>query len=703
MSARAARAFAAGRTGAGACTCVVLLALVPLARAQAPEPQPVVEGPPDTEVLLEGSSRALDRLIAGDRAWNEGQREGAFDAWRDALVASRSESIVGLDGVLVAPPPRARSDPDGTLARRAEDAHHTVRRRLADLGVAESEAWRARFGPLAEFELVAAGDSEFHLTRVAREFPLTRAAARAALRLADLAAERGHMRDAALHAGRALLDVERNDDALQAAVVLRSALVLRTALVPRGSVASGTRVPPAATTNSPAAELQLSLERTIVLGVARDARDTTIPGLAFAIEDDASFAGDDTLVSDFGATWHHANGRLLGFDGEGRATAALDIAAALLALGVEAGTAFSEVGAPWDERLAVSDRHLALVVGRARESRGNALVGVDARATPRIAWARDSDTFVRDGVRLESPSLTGAKALLEFQPGPLVVGDVLVVHVRAWSVGTETVDELDEARAESWCAGFDPRDGTLRWSRRLATGATARGMDRGRMEPPEPTSWPALPPIRAEAGLIAIDTGLGAIACVEALDGRVAWIVRTSRRNTRPTAAGGWIAGDTQLWAAPAAAEGALLRVLAGPDVGSGLFVAAPLVLESARIPFALARGSDSTWLAWTQGSGGVALLRQDLVNGRESRSAVLPFATLERGSIAAAELGRAWVASAGGRAWILDLELRVRADIEIGPRSAFPRVSAIARQGPSGAEWIRIAGPNSLAFLVSR
>lgn len=672
-------------------TSIVLVALVTLARAQAPEPRPVVEGPPDADVALEGSPRALERLTAGDVAWNEGRREVAFDAWREALLARRSD--VGLADTLVAPPPFRLLDPDGTLARRIEDVHHSVRRRLATLGEATGDAWRARFEPLAELELVAAGHSEPRIAWVQREFPLTRAAARAALTLSDLAAERGQARTAARFAERALLDIGRDDDAIRKAVALRS------------------RTRRATTTSRPSGPIGLTLERTISFGPAPDPRDATIPGLAFAIDDEDVSIESSALsvtglepprVVDLGATWHHANGRLLRFDGAGQATAALDVAAALLPLGVEAAAAFSEAGAAWDERFAVRDAHLALVVGRARESRGNALVGVDARAVARIAWARDQDTFVQDGVRNESVPLTGAAALIEFQPGPLLVDDVLVVHFRAWTVGAETATELDEARTESWCAGFDPQSGTWLWSRRLATGTTARAIARGRMEPPEPTSLPALPPVATAGGLVAIDTGLGAIACIDALDGRVAWIVRISRRNTRPSPTGGWLVDDAHLWAVPAAAEGSLLRLGAGSDVGAGLLVAAPLVLEDARIPLALERGSHSTWLAWTAGAGGVAILRQDLASGRESRSAVIPFAILERGSIASAEVDVGWIAAAGGRAWILDHELRVRADVEFGPRRAVPRVSALARRGTSGVGLIRIAGPNSIAFLVS-
>lgn len=657
-----------------------MLALGAIAHAQADEPRPLVEGPPDADVVLEGAQRALDRLIAGDLAWKEGKRESAFDAWREALVSSRDEPGAARSGTVVAPPPFLGPDPDGTLPRRAEDALHAVRRRIAAIGTTGSREWRARFEALAQSEFEAARGSAFHWAAVQREFPFTRAAARAALALADLAAERGEAASAELWLARARLDAAREDE------------TLRTAIASRSRAPATREAPP---TSRPT---RLVLESRIDLGPTPDSRDATIPGLAF-VEDDAVLARTDgEPPRDFGATWFHAHGRLLRFDGGARATASIDLGSA----GIEIAPAFSEPGAPWDERFAARAEHLALVVGRARETHGNALVGVEAGAIPRVTWARDSDHLLVEGAPVETAPLVGTRALLEFQPGPLFVGDVLVVHVRAWPRNPEGEDDLDEARAEAWCVAFDPRDGSAVWSRRLATGSTSRGMDRGRMDPPEPTSWPALPPVATDSGAVVVDTGLGAIACVEVLDGRVDWILRTARRDTRPTAAGGLVTRLGRVWAVPAAEAGALLRLAPTGDVGTGIFQRAPLVLGRARIALDLDEGAPSTWIAWADFGRGVVLVRQDLATGIETRSTEIPFADLERGSVAAAPISSGWIATAGGRAWSLDPGLRMQADLEVGSRNRFARVSTIARRGSSSADFVRIAGPNSLVFLRS-
>lgn len=680
----------------------------PCVAAQDPAQDPatptnLVEGAPDATVVLDGSASALDRLAAGDTAWQDAQREVAFDAWRSAIVASAElESDFG-GGTVVAPPPGHVADVDGTLARRAEDGAWSVRRRLAALTEAERAAWRARFEPLAEIERAAAGHAPERLARVQREFPLTRAAALAALTLADLAAERGDRDTSSAWLRRALADSEDGDATLHAAIRLRR-----------------TPEPDADTQDrdeAPPASWGLSLRKYVHFDTGVEPRDATIPGLAFdAPSDDAPGEG---------ATWYHAGGRLLRFDADGSATAALDVLAAANELGVEAGSAFSEPGAPWDERFACAggDVSIALVAGRARAERGNALIGVDTRTAslPRIAWARDSNGLVQDGARVEAAALASTDALLEFQPGPLRIGDVLVVHVRAWPRNVDRLHtELDEARVESWCAGLDPRTGERLWSRRLATGATRRGMDRGRMAVAESTSLPALPPAAGENGTVAIDTGLGAVALLDAVDGRVAWILRTARRGDRPAAVGGVAYGGPTLggtapathsesaptcWFAPDSATGALLELAAGADEdGSGLLRRAPLVLDGPRIPTA-ARGT--AWSALAPAApGGVQLLAQDLATGAQVRSAVLPFARLERGAVAAA----AWptgrrtnsVVSAGGRLYLLDEGLRVRAELELGPRADFARTAVAVGVDSTGRPVLRSAGTNGLAFVTS-
>ncbi|MCY2958646.1 MAG: hypothetical protein NTY35_00615 [Planctomycetota bacterium] len=671
-----------------AAACALLL---PRARAQAPEGTAVVEGPFDADVLLDGVERALDLLVAGDKAWKEGRSDAAFDAWRSALSASAGPDATFGGGTVVGSPPGPGTDADGTLARRAEDCAWSVRRRIALLAESDCAAWSARFEALADLERLAAGPVPELLARVQREFPFTRAAARAALALGDQASERG---DAS--AARAWLQRAESD----AGEDLRDALASRARQFveldwPRAD-----------------GEFALRLERVVELGPADDDPFAAIPGIALERSESLSMEGHRLSAEPArppeqseGTTWFHGGGRLLRFDPQGEATAALDVRAALRAQGLDASPAFSEPGAPWDEAFALGPGVLALVEGRAREDRGNALVGIDARSSLRVAWAWDSTGLAREGARIEGPEIAGVRALLEFQPGPLLVGDTLVAHVRAWPRAAEGSTEVDEARAESWCAGLDPRDGTVRWSRRLATGSTLRGMDRGRRTPPEPTTLPALQPLDL-GGSVALDTGLGAVALLDAVDGRVAWIVRTARRGARPVPAGGIAGarGGGSVWFAPATAEGALLRLRSGPDAdGKGLFAAVPLVLNAPRIP---GSAGETEWVALAPAARGIGLVRKDLATGNEVRSAAIPFSALERGAVAAVAAGPDWIVAAGGRAYGLDPALRLLADLDLGPRSAYARVAAASGRagGPARGSGrpIRIAGPQRIAFLVS-
>ena len=684
--------------------CSALCATLGYARAQAPPDSAVVEGPPDADVVLDGVERALDLIVAGDKAWKDGPRDAAFDAWRSAIVASRDGDSTFGGGTVVAPPPGPGTDVDGTLARRAEDCAWTVRRRLALITEPDRVAWSARFEPLAEIERIAAGNVPELLARVQREFPRTRAAARAALALCDLAWERGEPYAARAWLQRAQMD---SDSELADAIARRAFEPL--ALEPLA-------LEPLALDSLRGAEgPSLRVERVVELGSADGYAHAAIPGIAIARQEIIHHTVQRMLPVPAapadrapGTTWFHGGGRLLRFDAQGDATAALDVIADLRAQGVAASIAFSEPGAPWDEAFAWSDGVIALVEGRAREDRGNALVSVDARDRVRVNWIRDSNGLVRDGVRVVATDLARVPALLEFQPGPILVSDTLVVHVRAWPRSAEGASELDEARVESWCAGLDPRDGELRWSRRLATGSTLRGLDRGRMSPSEPTTLPALSPLDA-GGRVALDTGLGAVAILDAVDGRPASIVRTARRGTRATGSGGIAAswGDGPVWFAPDSSAGALLRLRSGPDEdGRDLFTASPLVLGGPRIPVS------KTATGWTSLApsprGATTLVTQDLESGMEVRSAEIPFvAAFERGSIAAAPSGNDWLVSAGGRAYLLDAGLRSRMEVELGPRSEFARIGIAVGTSTRSVEpvgrLVRIAGPNRIVFLSAQ
>jgi hypothetical protein len=102
-----------------------------------------------------------------------------------------------------------------------------------------------------------------------------------------------------------------------------------------------------------------------------------------------------------------------------------------------------------------------------------------------------------------------------------------------------------------------------------------------------------------------------------------------------------------------------------------------------------------------------VALSVQDVRTGEDSRSVILPFASLERGSVAVGQLGFATYATAGGALYALAGGLQLQAELELGPRADFARVALAAAQGvgpggePSGV--LRVASPNRIAFVAAQ
>ena len=99
----------------------------------------------------------------------------------------------------------------------------------------------------------------------------------------------------------------------------------------------------------------------------------------------------------------------------------------------------------------------------------------------------------------------------------------------------------------AWLLGFDLRSGALRWKTALAKGAE-RGRS-GLLRSSDRISNGQ--PLARAAGRVIVPTQLGVVACVDPLDGRVDWALRTRRR-----------AADERSWgAAPALYDGELVHV----------------------------------------------------------------------------------------------------------------------------------------------
>jgi hypothetical protein len=220
------------------------------------------EGPLGNDAFLPVADAAAKELAAGDEALAKKSAD-AFEAWFRALAATGTTDCV------------PRGD------RASESVDTAVRRRLRTAGDEVASAWRARFDALAATALAAAGSDERALARVARGFPLTRAAARAAIALADLAQESGDALGARAWLDRAGGDADPKDAPLAGAIARRSSAVAAPAAedpVARWRTAAG-----------------LSLDSQVGLESSAPPRKGVCPGIAFLADGRACLQGAERL------------------------------------------------------------------------------------------------------------------------------------------------------------------------------------------------------------------------------------------------------------------------------------------------------------------------------------------------------------------------------------------------------------------------
>ncbi len=216
-----------------------------------------------------------------------------------------------------------------------------------------------------------------------------------------------------------------------------------------------------------------------------------------------------------GRLWIQVGERLVALAPDG--TSAIHEPQKLVAAGGGRGTwlpGFGDADRPWLQRPALERTTLALVLGRARESRGNALAAFDvAGETPRLLW------FHHDGEGAEDACLPG---ILEFQPGPLEISGLVIAQVLQWDQGgvNPGAQRVDGRNTHAWLVAFEAHSGALVWKRRLASGSDRRGRALDRFHDPRSTSI-ASPPLELFQGREVIAaTELGVVARVLACDGR---------------------------------------------------------------------------------------------------------------------------------------------------------------------------------------
>jgi outer membrane protein assembly factor BamB len=201
-----------------------------------------------------------------------------------------------------------------------------------------------------------------------------------------------------------------------------------------------------------------------------------------------------------------------------------------------------------------------------------------------LVWAVLSDVAAAGG----GPA-TGT-GVAEFQPGPRVVDGIVVAALREYASSGDDLFEqevpsgADEVRTS--IAAFDLETGAPRWRTPLSKGVEIR-RDRLRFTAPSAGASSAQP-IAALGTRVFLGTNTGAGALVDALDGRVEWILAQRRR---PNGERTWSGSRPDFDPATAAilwapADSDFLYWLRGaPDLQSrGLFVHPPWAAGDAEV-----------------------------------------------------------------------------------------------------------------------
>lgn len=587
------------------CAALLITAVSPIVSAQTPASTslPGAEGPLANDAWLPVSLAAEAQLAAGDQLYAELRRKlaarttpGAADSreWSAVFEAWRAALALGHTGEGVSPRPvdaRGSSqaspwpDPDGTAGRRIEGLEAAVARRFAELSPEERGLWTARFEPLAQERLDQARGDATQLARLDRELPWTRAASRAGLALADRQLEEGRP-----DLARAWLDRAQVHLAAAAIVdaAIQRALELRRAACDANAPSREPDASPRASWER-ANELKLLDTLPLLPGEARRPRRNNAaradpddqpyrgvqPGLAFLERNRAAIQLPDLL-----ALVDLTAGTLVASQRTSDLLEPFGLAPPLVAADADK--------CAWPLTPVTDGRAVVMVEGRSRGDRSNALVCLepgrpDETVPFRLRWCLTPERLVdRAGVSRPWPVGRGL-AGGEFQPGPLLVGSLIVVQVRQATAtsgagGREDPRNASGAEWQSWLVAVDLATGQPSWTVLFSKG-TELTRDLGRFAPQSGSESAGQPLARVGLRVFA-GTGLGTGALIDALDGRLVWALKNRRREA---ARRGWAGGTPPVFADPpgvlwAPTDGDFLYWLRAEPLtgGSRLFLDAP-------------------------------------------------------------------------------------------------------------------------------
>lgn len=549
---------------------------------------PLGEGPLRNDTHLFRSPSAQAALERGDRAWMRALEGGAqrdldriqaFEGWRAALV----DSSTGDSVLLAAPGSDVRGpwpDPHSTHARRSEGVSEAVLRRLLCIPPGELALWQERLEPEAGALLEATPYDPARLGRIERDMPLTRAAALAALRLADFSLEGGRLEDVHTWLRRARRHADAQPRGRSPIEDLDASLDKREALLASLAVSRGGGSEPWEKATELETTLAVRLESAHTM--SPDARPVPLgrrvaPGAAF-LEDGSLLVQSPRGLALF---------RPDVLSGTGGNKTRRHRYEDLLDVPPVRPFALPSSGG-WPLLPATDGMHAVLVVDRGRPGRtlgniplsanGNHLVCLilGPGGQLRLRWRLSQEGLMRPGrATLPWDEAMGTPGRFEFQPGPVTGTGRVFVQAR----GLPHPDEGGALKsADVMLFALDLETGGLIWSRPLTRPADLRqpGSALGAV----PTTGM---PLGLAEGVLVAGTNVGLVCAFEALDGRHLWSVRTQRREVGEA---GWPGSRRPLTTESAGGSGAVLvapfdsthayALSLRPGPGSPLFTSAP-------------------------------------------------------------------------------------------------------------------------------
>lgn len=556
------------------CVATTAMLLAPQLGAQLPEATVAL----DNDSYLPISVEALEHLRDGDAECLQALRGGAgqelawtrcFEAWHAALNESRpgDNAPVGLslrEPDLVIDGNRELIDQrwpdrDRSFARRTESIENAILRRLCGLDSEVVARWSSRFEALGGAVLQALRTADLSRDRwvssladLERRFPATPSGMLAALQLAELELEAGRW-----HATRAWLEraemhrvlsgmektqpgMERTQPGMEStpsaspgnAIEIRVQRLRELSRAPlaKDEVWAGAR------------RFEVGEFHPLVLPGFRkrriSARYEGQPGLAF-FDDDERVA-----VQTPGTLW------ILSESDEDRIFEPWRLG---LELEQPIPSRVERPGKDWPMFPIADGEVLYLVSGRASAPDSNLLQKIQAprELVPPIAlWSLGGDGLHHsNGEHLELDEVL-ENGMWEFQPGPLLVDDLLLVQARQWIEILPDVQENGEAdsnpmlaspgEANTWLLALDAESGRPRWKRFLGRGTDAVRDLRASFGRSSLIRTPGAA-LQATDRSVFVVTNLGAAFLLDVADGRLRWSFRNRRRRSEEP---GWAGGS---------------------------------------------------------------------------------------------------------------------------------------------------------------